>query len=45
MNDDVKFQNNRSIPRKLLDRELNKLHLKGLTLDIESKKAVIFTYM
>jgi len=28
--------NNRSIPRTL-DRELNKLHLKGITLDIESK--------
>jgi len=30
--------NNRSIPRKLLDRELNKLYLKGITLDIGSKR-------
>jgi len=30
--------NNRSIPRKLLDRELNKLYLKGMTLDIGSKR-------
>lgn len=29
----------RSIPRKCLDRELNKLHLKGKTLDIGSKRA------